>query len=188
MTLALDQFTAPDGIFNTTGANSNDGYINLTVNGGVPSYTYVWSRDTITKGTVFETDLSFTATTEDLTSLDGGYYFVTVTDLFGCVAKDSIFVNEPKAKFKVPDGISPNADGSNDVYIIGSIEKYPDNRVDIYNRWGSKVFSIDGYNNNDKAWKGQNNSGNDLPEGTYYVVITVNSENVIIEHYCDLKR
>jgi gliding motility-associated-like protein len=188
MTLALDQFTAPDGIFNTTGANSNDGYINLTVNGGVPSYTYVWSRDTITKGTVFETDLSFTATTEDLTSLDGGYYFVTVTDLFGCVAKDSIFVNEPKAKFKVPDGISPNADGSNDVYIIGSIEKYPDNRVDIYNRWGSKVFSIDGYNNNDKAWKGQNNSGNDLPEGTYYVVITVNSENVTIEHYCDLKR
>jgi gliding motility-associated-like protein len=188
MSLTLNQFVAPDGYFNTTDANSKDGYINLTVNGGVPSYTYVWNRDTNTIGDTYVRDLNFNANSEDLSNLDGGYYYVTVTDLYGCVAKDSILVKEPKTKFKVPDGISPNGDTHNDVYLIGSIEKYPDNHVDIYNRWGSKVFSIDGYNNADKSWRGQNNSGNDLPEGTYYVVITVNSENVTIEHYCDLKR
>lgn len=188
MSLSLTQFYDADSIFNTTDANSMDGWIDLTVNGGVPNYTYTWSRDTNTVGTTYVRDNSFNAITEDLANLDGGYYFVTVTDQFGCTVKDSIEVKEPKLKFKVPDGISPNGDERNEVYIIGSIEKYPDNHVDIYNRWGSKVFSIDGYNNSDKVWKGQNNSGNDLPEGTYYVVIKVNSVDVTIEHYCDLKR
>lgn len=51
--------------------SSPAGSINLTVNGGIPPYTYVWSNG---------------AVVEDPTSLTIGVYTVTVTDANGCTA------------------------------------------------------------------------------------------------------
>ncbi len=52
-----------------TCTNTNNGAVDLSVSGGVPGYTYLWSNG---------------ATTEDLSNLLPGVYTVTVTDNIGC--------------------------------------------------------------------------------------------------------
>lgn len=58
----------------------NDGEIDLSVQGGIPPYTYLWST---------------TATTEDIVGLTAGMYYVTVSDAHSCDMIDSVYVNEP---------------------------------------------------------------------------------------------
>jgi len=67
--------------------------------------------------------------------------------------------------------ISPNGDGKNDYFKIINIEQYPNNNVQVFNRWGKEVSSIDKYNNTNNRFEGK-----DLPEGTYYFVINLNQD------------
>lgn len=70
----------------------------------------------------------------------------------------------PDDEILIYDGISPNGDGKNDVFTIVNIEKFPQNEIWIYNRWGNLVFEEVGYNN---TWTGTWN-GKELPDGTYF--------------------
>ena len=78
---------------------------------------------------------------------------------------------------KVFNAISPNGDGENERFYIRGLECYPDNTVEIYNRWGVLVFEKDGYNNQDKVFKGMSEgrttikSAEGLPVGTYYYIL-----------------
>jgi gliding motility-associated-like protein len=67
----------------------------------------------------------------------------------------------------IPNAFSPNGDGINDTWQIEYLESYPGTTVDIFNRYGQKVFSSVGYT---KPWDGKYN-GKVLPVGTYYYVI-----------------
>jgi gliding motility-associated-like protein len=77
---------------------------------------------------------------------------------------------------EVFNAVSPNGDGDNDVFYIRGLECYPDNRVEIYNRWGGLVFERDHYNNTDRAFRGISegrltiNQSRELPDGAYYYV------------------
>lgn len=91
----------------------------------------------------------------------------------------------------VYNGISPNTDGKNDAWIIENIAALPetqDNKVTIYNRWGSKVFEVDDYNNTTNIFRGLNNNGNELPSGTYYYKIEFESGRKSETGYLTLKR
>jgi len=82
----------------------------------------------------------------------------------------------------VPQGFSPNGDGINDTWHITGIDRYPNNRVDVYSRWEVKVFEKDGYNSAEE-WDGTSNiesvtfGNNNLPEGTYYYIIDLGDNN-----------
>lgn len=65
----------------------------------------------------------------------------------------------------IPKGISPNGDGLNDSWDLSA---YNIKKVEIFNRYGTKVYSKSNYEND---WFGQSDSGNELPDGTYYFVI-----------------
>ena len=65
----------------------NDGGIDIQLNGGVAPYNYLWSTGT---------------QTEDLDSIFGGYYELTVTDDNGCTHIESTIVNAPN-----PPGWNP---------------------------------------------------------------------------------
>ncbi|MFD2564890.1 T9SS type B sorting domain-containing protein, partial [Aquimarina rubra] len=73
-------------------------------------------------------------------------------------------------------GISPNGDGINDVFVIRGIENL-ENTLEIYNRWGVKVFGTDNYGRNDNFFRGISNgratveTKDELPIGTYYYVL-----------------
>jgi gliding motility-associated-like protein len=69
----------------------------------------------------------------------------------------------------IPNIITPNGDGKNDVFIIDNIDQYPTNTVQIFSRWGKEVFTADGYNNGTKRF-----IGTDLPEGVYFYIINLN--------------
>ena len=74
------------------------------------------------------------------------------------------------------DGVSKKLDNKNDKFIIDCIEDFPENRVEIFNRAGTKVFSMDGYDNSAKYFDGRSNEGisimgTNLPAGTYFYVI-----------------
>jgi gliding motility-associated-like protein len=73
----------------------------------------------------------------------------------------------------VPNGITPNGDGLNDELVFDVLlnnpsTEFPDNEIIIFNRWGDVVYQAKPYNND---WRGTNQSGNELPQGTYYYIL-----------------
>jgi gliding motility-associated-like protein len=70
--------------------------------------------------------------------------------------------------------ITPNEDGINDSWIIEGIEEYPDNSVEIFNRWGDLIVRIGNYDNKTQVWKGRSRNGGRVPDGTYYYILTIN--------------
>ncbi|GAB4246762.1 MAG: hypothetical protein Kow0027_08010 [Saprospiraceae bacterium] len=82
----------------------------------------------------------------------------------------------------VANGITPNGDGVNDALIfdvlLNNPNEYPNNEIIIFNRWGDVVYQARPYQND---WRGTNNSGQDLPQGTYYYILKLNiAESEII--------
>lgn len=97
------------------------------------------------------------------------WFYLEVIDLNGCTAEDSVFVNVIP-EIEVVSGFTPNGDGMNELWTIGNHEMYPSLSVEVYNRWGERLYlSENGYA---RPWDGTFN-GNPLPIGTYYYVISI---------------
>ncbi|MBA3664081.1 MAG: gliding motility-associated C-terminal domain-containing protein [Bacteroidetes bacterium] len=90
---------------------------------------------------------------------------------------------------EVPELLTPNGDNKNDVFDIKNIEYYPDNELQVFNRWGHLVYSMKGYKN---EWEGSANangktSNGKLPTGTYFYLLKLNDgENQIFKGFCQL--
>ncbi len=93
-------------------------------------------------------------------------YSVTISSDEGCVLRDDIQVRVLEMPL-IPNTFTPNGDGINDVWKIEYLDSYPGVNVNIYNRFGIRVFGSIGYL---KPWDG-NLNGQMLPVGTYYYVI-----------------
>jgi len=71
-----------------------------------------------------------------------------------------------------PTGFTPNGDGVNDYLQFTGLEFADENELVIFNRWGTEVFSQNNFSNS-PGWDGKNKKGYDLPEDTYYYILTV---------------
>ncbi len=105
---------------------ANDGSIDITVNGGLPSYSYSWSTG---------------ATTEDLNNLSSGVYSLTVTDSLGCTSTSSAIINDNTIpitlSFITTDESVPGAnDGTVDLTVSGGVSPY------VY-MWSIGIFTED---------------------------------------------
>ena len=104
--------------------------------------------------------------------------------------QDDIFsLSSLSPDIKVPNGISVNGDGLNDVLVIDNIDLYPNHNLSIFNRWGDLVFDASPYENN---WEGQSNQsgGGDkkLVPGTYFYVLELGEGFEPIKGFVELKR
>lgn len=75
----------------------------------------------------------------------------------------------------IPNAISPNGDGKNDVWKLDFVNLInPEAEIVIVNRWGQTVFQSTGYST---PWDGT--FGGDLvPEGNYYYIIKLSEEEI----------
>jgi gliding motility-associated-like protein len=116
-----------------------------------------------------ETGLSMVSVPDPLATLQNSiWYWLQATNDYGCLETDSVFI-EVIEDIKVYNAFSPNGDQINDFFDIENAYKFPDILVEVYNRWGARVFSSAGYSD-DKRWDGTMN-GKDVPTGTYYYVV-----------------
>ena len=99
---------------------------------------------------------------------------------------DSTIVTLPSVAgifFEIFNGLTPNGDGFNDYFKIDGIDQFPNNNVQIFNRWGILIFEANGYNESSNIFTGESNAraniGGDrnVPTGTYFYVITFSDEN-----------
>jgi gliding motility-associated-like protein len=111
-----------------------------------------------------------------------GVFKITVTN------SESVFISQylgdcesPRAEVKIMVGLSslnipntftPNGDGINDFWLINGIDNYPNALVQVFNRYGQKVFDSKGY---DHPFDGKS-GGSVLPAGVYYYIINLNSK------------
>lgn len=100
-------------------------------------------------------------------------YIAELTDKNGCKAKDTLVVVQfcpsltfpgivplppmPEV-FHIPNIITPNEDGVNDVFYISDLKPFTE--VRIYNRWGVQIYESIDYKN---TWEAK-----DVPDGVYF--------------------
>lgn len=138
--------------------------IPVTIGGnptGPSGTSFIWNPGTYAD----DSTLANPTVTIDTTTM----FVVTVTDLNGCFASDTMIVEVLPPIF-IPNGFSPNGDGPNDVWEIDYIEYFPNCQVEVYNRWGQLLFISTGYQT---PWDGKYED-KEVPIGTYYYVINLN--------------
>ena len=76
----------------------------------------------------------------------------------------------------VPEGFSPDGNGINDFFEIPGLEQ-TDNELVIINLAGAEVVRFVNYNSLSGYWDGKDRNGKDVPDGTYYYMLTVSKES-----------
>lgn len=138
---------------------NQDGTIEALATGGTMPYTFSWPDG---------------SAGESISQLSTGIYTLTVTDDNNCLRIEPIVVDVACEALQFYEVITPNEDGYNDLWVVESIDNFPENNLIIYDRWGRKVFEQKGYAND---WQGTGYDGMPLPFGTYYFVMNLNDSS-----------
>lgn len=88
--------------------------------------------------------------------------------------KNSFFIinSDVDCKVKIFHGVTANGDGVNETWHIEDIDKYPNNSVVIYNRWGFEIFKTTRYDNKINNWPSKEELGK-LPSSTYFYILNL---------------
>jgi gliding motility-associated-like protein len=152
-----------------------NGYLTVAATGGQGGFSYTWNN-----GTSGPTN----------SGIDAGNHTVTVTDAAGCSVDEVLDLGCTELiPIVVPQLITPNGDGKNDVWIIQNIQQYPEIKVWVYNRWGNLVYQSQPYNND---WNGYYTEGGNvngpLPASTYfYLIDTMKKSQDPIKGYLEIQ-
>ncbi len=116
-------------VTDASGAATNDGSVNLTVNGGTPTYTYTWSNG---------------SSTEDLNGVNPGTYTVTITDANGCTSVQSATVSQPTSISEI-NGLAVNLypNPTTDLVTLSlSLTQSSDIEIQVLNVTGQLITTI----------------------------------------------
>lgn len=112
---------------------------------------------------------AYTNTTETET------IYVRVSTANGCANITSFEITVVECDLIIPEGISPNGDGSNDTFRISGIDQHPNFELQIFDRRGLLVYSGNG---STQDWDGRalESGGGLLPTGTYFYTLKLNDD------------
>jgi len=148
---------------------------------GIPPFTVIYSN-----GAISDTLSNITTTSHSFSVSEAGTY--TILKVVDGLNREGIFSGSAEidllSEIIAPEGISPNGDNYNEFFVVEGIEGIKVGLF-VYNRDGGLVYSDDNYVND---WNGKNNSGERLPDGTYYYIIIVDGESKVIKNYLEIRR
>jgi len=101
---------------------------------------------------------------------EAGTYTITAS-LGRCAYTDSITISVDSCLFalEMPNIFTPNGDASNAFFAPLAIKGIGSMSISIFNRWGQELFTSTQPN---FRWYGKSPSGNDVPDGVYFWVLT----------------
>ncbi|OAB28043.1 hypothetical protein FBFR_09340 [Flavobacterium fryxellicola] len=112
-------------------------------------------------------------------NVPAGIHQVFINDKNGCgiTSKEIVVVGIPKY-------FTPNNDSYNDVWGIKGLSKYPSAVVNIFDRFGKLIVTLNASN---PSWDGTVN-GNPLPSSDYWYAITLEKDKSALQGHFTLKR
>lgn len=153
LTITADNKTRPFGVVNPPFTVTYSGFVNND------------SADQLTALPTLTTDATISSAV--------GQYAINVNH--DAASPDYMFNYNPGiltitpvlSALSIPNTFTPNGDGINDTWVIQALEYYPKSTINIFNRWGQKLFTSIGY---PIPWDGTY-QGKALSSGTYYYII-----------------
>lgn len=134
-----------------------------------------WEIPSLLPGASASLEMTVTVTeTEAYTNIAQLIYLDQIDDNISNDSDQVTIIVTQEECLTVFNEFSPNSDGANDTFFIECIEQYPNNTLQVFNRWGTKVFEAQNYDN---SWDGTStgratiNASEKLPVGTYYYTL-----------------
>ena len=159
----LDSFTVTSGVYNAS--------------------TGVWTIPAVNKGS--SQTLTITAKVVDFNDYLNTAHFVKMDQIDTNSSNNQDSATVSPNCLKIYNEFSPNDDGQNDTFYIDCITQYPENQLQIFNRWGNLVYYKKGYNN---TWDGKaDGSAKTLPEGTYFYILDLGNGSPKVSGWLYLK-
>ncbi|MFO0478573.1 MAG: gliding motility-associated C-terminal domain-containing protein [Bacteroidota bacterium] len=151
MQILVSQPSPPSVITSTFTSNSPDLFsASVNITGLTTPLSYTWSS----------IPAQYQQNAENLSP---GTYTVLISDINGCSTLATIIL---EGELIIPNVITSNGDGINDFFKIKNLPI--NSKISIYNRWGTKLYESDNYQNN---W-----DGSQYNDGTYFYVLSTSNE------------
>ncbi|NMH88454.1 PKD domain-containing protein [Flavivirga algicola] len=149
------------------------GFISASASSGTYSNnTGIWNIPLISVGTT-ET-LEITVEVLDINDYENTASLEFLDQIDSNENNDTSTVSIIPQCLRIYNEFSPNGNGKNEVFYIDCIANYPNNKLQIFNRWGNLVYYKEGYENSfDGVSNGRAvlNKNEKLPVGTYYYIL-----------------
>ncbi len=105
---------------------------------------------------------------EFLTVNSPGMYIIQASNTFGCSISDSVEIIGMDCTPIIPNVVTPNGDGINDIFLIENALNQPYNHLIILNRWGNIMYESAPYLNHF--------SPSEFIDGTYFYIYYPNEQ------------
>ncbi|MDD2635333.1 MAG: T9SS type B sorting domain-containing protein, partial [Bacteroidales bacterium] len=149
-------------------AISGGGTIEIILTGGTEPYLYSHDGDT------WQTSNTFNQLSSD-------FYTIWVMDSNYCMDTIDTYLD---VSINIPKFFTPNGDGYNDYWRISGLYQYPEAFVQIFDRYGKKLYE---FTNNDIGWNGTY-GGHPVPSDTYWYSITLEKDRKPLTGHVTIKR
>ncbi|MEX0363256.1 MAG: gliding motility-associated C-terminal domain-containing protein, partial [Allomuricauda sp.] len=156
-------------------------YVSHRASSGVyDQITGVWSIDEMGPEEVITLEITVTVlvagTLQNTASITSSF----PTDGVASNNTASVSVQANRSPCETPGTLcnifSPNGDGINNTLVLVNHQDFPQNNLQIFDRYGNSVFEMTGY---DSSWDGTRGSG-DVPDGTYFYVLDLQGDGTEI--------